>query len=248
MCVEQLIHTISLDKNIRFEDPLCTNEHMVRFDFLLQQIIRICAKYGSRLSDQECEQLWMFAIKKLFEVKHQVYKRKREMQADSDNESDSSADRERHEEEMQFEKFVLIRNQYFLQKMSEHVNLNSIISFLEDAGHALKYDDFRRIFEEKIQTEMYFIGILNRAVKLVGKEVTDFSAELSKTFCRGYKTHKTCDKCKNQLVNKFDKQDIWLLSCQHVFHARCVAKSDGNCCVCFNEMDVICKFSKANQL
>ena len=42
----------------------------------------------------------MFAIKKLFEVKLQVYKRKREMLADSDNESDSSADRERHEEEM----------------------------------------------------------------------------------------------------------------------------------------------------
>jgi len=48
-----------------------------------------------------------------------------------DDDSDSSADRERHEEEMQFEKFVLIRNQYFLQKMSEHVNLLSIINFLE---------------------------------------------------------------------------------------------------------------------
>lgn len=89
--------------------------------------------------------------------------------------------------------------------MSEHVNLNSIISFLEESGHALKYDDFRRIFEEKIQTEMYFIGILNRAVKLVGKEVADFSTELGQDFCRGYKTSKACDKCHRQLVNKFDK-------------------------------------------
>ena len=44
-----------------------------------------------------------------------------------DSDSDSSADREKHEEEMQFEKFILIRNQHFLQKMSEHVNLRSVI-------------------------------------------------------------------------------------------------------------------------
>ena len=50
----------------------------------------------------------MFSIKSLFEVRTEVYKRKREAEEASD--SDSSADRERHEEEMQFEKFVLIRN------------------------------------------------------------------------------------------------------------------------------------------
>lgn len=46
---------------------------------------------------------------------------------DPNSDSDSSADREKHEEEMQFEKFILIRNQHFLQKMSEHVNLRSVI-------------------------------------------------------------------------------------------------------------------------
>jgi len=72
----------------------------------------------------------MYAIQSLFEVKTKVFKRKREME-EPDEESDSSADRERHEEEMQFEKFVLIRNQHFLGKMSEHVNLRSVIAFLE---------------------------------------------------------------------------------------------------------------------
>jgi hypothetical protein len=72
------------------------------------------------------EDLWMFSIKSLFEVKNEVFKKKREME-EPDSESDSSADRERHEEEMYFEKFVLIRNQYFLTKMSEHVKLRSII-------------------------------------------------------------------------------------------------------------------------
>jgi len=72
----------------------------------------------------------MYAIKSLFEVKTEVFRRLREIE-DSDGDSDSSADRERHEEEMQFEKFVLIRNQIFLAKMSEHVDLRQVIQFLE---------------------------------------------------------------------------------------------------------------------
>ena len=112
----------------------------------------------------------MYAIKSLFEVKTEVFKRKREIE-DSDGDSDSSADRERHEEEMQFEKFVLIRNQIFLAKMSEHVDLRQVIQFLEQCGHAMKYDDFRRTFEEKIDTELYFINILNTAIKLTRKAV-----------------------------------------------------------------------------
>ena len=68
----------------------------------------------------------MYAIKSLFDVKTRVFEKKRKME-EPDEDSDSSADRERHEEEMQFEKFVLIRNQHFLAKMSEHVNLRSVI-------------------------------------------------------------------------------------------------------------------------
>jgi len=28
LCVDKLIHTIFVEKNVKFEDPLCTNEHM----------------------------------------------------------------------------------------------------------------------------------------------------------------------------------------------------------------------------
>ncbi len=42
------MHTIFVEKNIKFEDPLCTNEHMTQFDNLVTQIIKICAKYGDR--------------------------------------------------------------------------------------------------------------------------------------------------------------------------------------------------------
>lgn len=142
---------------------------------------------------------------------------------------------------MQFEKFVLIRNQHFLSKMSEHVNLRSVISFLEQCGHAMKYDDFRRTFEDKIQTELYFIQILNTAICLVSKEVSGHTKELIEDYSKGFKTGGKCDKCKQKLVNKFDRQEIWVMSCQHTFHARCIAKTEGTCCVCFNELDVIRK-------
>lgn len=37
-----------------------------------------------------------------------------------------------------------------MQRMSEHVNLRQIIKFLEERGYGLKYDDFRKTFEDKI--------------------------------------------------------------------------------------------------
>lgn len=64
--------------------------------------------------------------------------------------SDSSEDREREEEDLYFEKFVLIRCQHFMSQMSEHVNLVKVIKFLEERGHGLKYEDFRKTFEDKI--------------------------------------------------------------------------------------------------
>jgi hypothetical protein len=245
LCVEKLMHTIFVEKNIKFEDPLCTNEHMTQFDYLISQVVRICAKYGDRQTREQMEALWMFAIKTLFEVRTEVFKRKRDAEEASD--SDSSADRERHEEEMQFEKFVLIRNQHFLSKMSEHVNLKSVIQFLELCGHAMKYDDFRRTFEDKIQNELYFINILNAAIKLGTKEVGVHSAELATSYSKGFKTRTKCDGCRMNLVNKFDRQEIWVMSCQHSFHARCIAKTEGQCSVCFNELDVIQSFQQLRQ-
>ena len=78
LCVEKLIITITIEKNIKFEDPLSTSEPMQAFDNLIQQIVKICDKYGSRLSEKESEELWLYAIKGLFEVKHEVIKLRRE--------------------------------------------------------------------------------------------------------------------------------------------------------------------------
>ena len=53
--------------------------------------------------------------------------------------------------------------------MSEYVNLAMVIQFLEQCGYDLKYDDFRRTFEEKIDTDSYFIHILLSAINLSRK-------------------------------------------------------------------------------
>jgi len=107
-CVEKLMITITLEKNIKFEDPLSTSEPMQSFDSLIQSIIKICDKYGSRLSEKDNEELWMYTIKGLFEVKQEVYRLKKENE-DDQSDSDSDADKERHEEEMHFERFLIIR-------------------------------------------------------------------------------------------------------------------------------------------
>ena len=92
-------------------------------------MVKICDKYGSRLPDEEMEDLWLFAIKGLFEVKNEVYKIQLSNE-NSESESDSDREKEKFEERHHFEKFLLIRNQTFMQKMAENVNLRKVIQFL----------------------------------------------------------------------------------------------------------------------
>ena len=58
-----------------------------------------------------------------------------------------------------------------MSRMSEHVNLIKIIRFLEERGHSLVYDDFKKVFQEKIDMETYFVSILETAKALGNKEV-----------------------------------------------------------------------------
>jgi len=89
-------------------------------------MIKICDKYGSRLPEEEMEDLWLFSIKGLFEVKTEVYKIQLSKE-NSESESDSDREQEKIEERYHFEKFLLIRNQTFMQKMAENINLRKVI-------------------------------------------------------------------------------------------------------------------------
>ena len=42
LCVDKLVHTLFVEKNIQFEDKLCTDENMVKYDSMISQIVKIC--------------------------------------------------------------------------------------------------------------------------------------------------------------------------------------------------------------
>jgi len=86
-------------------------------------MVKICDKYGSRLNQKEAVDLWLFSIKGLFGIKTEVYK----ILDEAESEDSSDDGQEISEERANFEKFLLIRNQFFMQRMSEHVNLRRII-------------------------------------------------------------------------------------------------------------------------
>lgn len=123
--------------------------------------------------------------------------------------------------------------------MSEYVNLAMMIQFLEQCGYDLKYDDFRRTFEEKIDTDSYFIQILLSAINLSRKQVQDLRADVTMATQAGFKTKLQCDQCGLNLIGKFNGCDLLQLYCGHVFHQRCVLKPDQSsqeCPICNNEL------------
>jgi hypothetical protein len=120
------------------------------------------------------EDLWLFAIRGLFEVKNEVYK----VQANnenSDSDSDSGEEQDRIEERYHFEKFLLIRNQTFIQKMAENVNLCRVIQFLNLHEPSMKYSQFEETFVEKLKKETIQVNVLLNAKELAYKEYQDDS-------------------------------------------------------------------------
>ena len=127
--------------------------------------------------------------------------------------------------------------------MSEYINLRVIIQFLQEQGHTMKYQEFRSTFEDKVQSDSYFESILQNAQTLIIKDVSADTYiklnHLTQGLCQN-KEH--CSQCLQQFNTWFDtKEEIWLFNCGHVFHARCIAKNEGACSICFNELDAFCK-------
>lgn len=46
-----------------------------------------------------------------------------------------------------------------------------------------------------------------------------------------------CDGCKLKFNFKWDKQEVWLFKCDHIFHTSCIQATQGQCAVCFNELE-----------
>ena len=233
----KLIHTL-FDVTFNVNDHNTANKHIIEFNNLLQQVVKICEKHGGHLSEVLCEDLWLHTIQQIFGIKERV---KTIMKKGAD--LDSSSEEEQTEEKENFEKFLASKNQYFMQRMSEYVNLRKIIQFLEEMGHVMQYKEFKKTFTDKVKIESYFENILRGAMDLIKKDRQHEQRALHELSTRGIAClDGKCAYCKGPLSSRVDREEIWFLNCGHVFHARCIAKNDGRCSVCFDELEAFCKY------
>lgn len=72
---DKVISAVFIHENMKspFNDPETKNANIKRFDELMTMIIDICDKYGSRLLEEnEAQELWLYAIDKIYQIKHEV--------------------------------------------------------------------------------------------------------------------------------------------------------------------------------
>lgn len=62
--------------------------------------------------------------------------------------------------------------------MSEYINLNKIVSFLEDEGHYMEFKQFKQTFKDKVRGESYTEAILLTAKRLNTRDILDESQQL----------------------------------------------------------------------
>ena len=55
--------------------------------------------------------------------------------------------------------------------MSDYVNLNKIVSFLEDEGHYMEFKEFKQTFQDKVRQESYTEEILYTAKRLLTRDM-----------------------------------------------------------------------------
>mmetsp|Transcript_35587 Transcript_35587/g.26440 ORF Transcript_35587/g.26440 Transcript_35587/m.26440 type:complete len:117 (+) Transcript_35587:457-807(+) len=70
---KEVISALYVKADIRFNDPHTRSDHIKKFDSLILQVIHICDKYGIRLPEDETEELWLFSIRGLYNIKEQVF-------------------------------------------------------------------------------------------------------------------------------------------------------------------------------
>lgn len=128
-------------------------------------------------------------------------------------------------------------------RMAEYVTLERIINLLHDKGQQnMTYSEFQPTFEEKVKRETYLENILLNATDLIQKDTMADASILNDLRMHGTASNQNqCDACKKDF--KLDKQFIEMFKCGHNFHKMCIKESSkGNCSLCFNEYDHLCKF------
>ena len=116
------------------------------------------------------------------------------------------------------------------------------MAVLEAQGHFMEYMEFKQTFKEKVKQESYTEEILLTARRLLLCDMREESETLHQYLAQGISiSNNRCDYCKLKFNFKWDKQEVWLFKCDHIFHTSCIQQSQGQCAVCFNELDAFRK-------
>ena len=107
--------------------------------------------------------------------------------------------------------------------MSEYVNLNRVVSYLEQEGHVMEFKEFKQTFKDKVRQESYTEDILLAAKRLILRDMQHDSQILGDYLNRGVLNNgNRCDYCKLRFNFKWDTQEVWLFKCDHIFHTSCI--------------------------
>ena len=94
-----------------------------------------------------------------------------------------------------------------------------------------------------MRQESYTEEILLTAKRLLKRDMQRDGAILSGYLQRGViNKSNRCDYCQLKFNFKWDKQEVWLFKCDHIFHTSCIQATQGQCAVCFNELEAFCKY------
>jgi len=59
---KKMLFILLAKPNVAFNDPSVKSQHIKKFDQFIMSMVKICDKYGSRLSEQEAQNLWLYTI------------------------------------------------------------------------------------------------------------------------------------------------------------------------------------------
>ena len=80
--------------------------------------------------------------------------------------------------------------------MSDFINLNKIVSFLEDEGHYMEFNEFKQTFKDKVRGESYTEAILLSTQHLNKREILFESEQLIDYQSQGVVSKSNrCDGC-----------------------------------------------------
>jgi len=69
-----IVHYPIIEDIIEFNNSKTNNEEILKFDRFVLNMVKICSKYGSQLSEEESQDLWIYSLKGLYLIEKEVFK------------------------------------------------------------------------------------------------------------------------------------------------------------------------------